>query len=85
MNNRFKLGLSRAWEYWRFLFIAPEDVTQTVWLTVTQHPASDRREFIRGLNRNMYRLARDLGFRQLAQANEHGHWWEHESRAKVNS
>ena len=78
MVRRHKLGISRAWERWRFLFISAPDVNQTVWLTVCEHPKGSRQEFIRALSRNLYRLARDLGFRQLAEANEQGFWWERE-------
>lgn len=65
IRNEFKLGMNQACKYWRFLFFADDDVKQVINITIFTHPPNKNlKEFNLALNRNLYKLARDLGFRK---------------------
>jgi hypothetical protein len=66
VDNPFKLGIYQAYRWFPFLFPhLVEDVEQTVRLVcLTYDPNVDIRQFNNALNRSLYRLSRDYGYRK---------------------
>jgi hypothetical protein len=79
-NRILALGRSQAKAYWSFLFFDSEAVDQEIKLAGFQFPPGvDLKKFNLALNRGLYALARDLGFRKRHMnegTNEKGQWWE---------
>ena len=83
IQDPFALGMEQASRYWRFLFFALDDVKQVIRLVCVTHPPSlNLKAFNLALNRGLYGLARDLGFRKrhiTEGRNERLQWWERRS------
>jgi hypothetical protein len=80
IQNTTDFGMQAA-KYWAFLFFAKDDVKQEILLAAIEAPPQlDRKAFNRALNRRLYHLARDLGFRKrhtfLEGRDYNGNFWE---------
>jgi hypothetical protein len=78
MNNRHKLGVYQVNKYWVFLLAGyREDVDQIIELTIHECLDKTLKEFSLALNRNLYRLAVDMGFKKyhMNYKPPNSNWW----------
>lgn len=78
IRDEYAYSMAQVTKYWRFLLFAPEDVEQVVRMSMLSGDVGTRIGNNR-LNRELYRLARDLGFRKRHMdegPNDLGFWWE---------